>query len=53
MIQGSDDEVINPEAVKAWLAIQQQAPTLHWQQGAGHFFHGRLNELRDIIKDGI
>lgn len=53
VIQGSDDEVIDPEAVKAWLATQQQAPTLHWVQGAGHFFHGRLNELRDIIKEGI
>ena len=49
VIQGSDDEVIEPEAVKAWLAIQQQAPTLHWLEGAGHFFHGRLNDLRDII----
>ena len=49
VIQGGDDEVIEPEAVKAWLAIQQQTPTLHWLEGAGHFFHGRLNDLRDII----
>ena len=49
VIQGGDDEVIEPEAVKAWLAIQQQAPTLYWLEGAGHFFHGRLNDLRDII----
>lgn len=49
VIQGSDDEVIDPAAVNAWLAIQQQAPVLHWLEGAGHFFHGRLNDLRDII----
>ena len=50
VIQGSEDEVIDPAAIKAWLALQQQAPTLHWLEGAGHFFHGRLNELRDIIR---
>lgn len=50
VIQGSADEVIDPAAVRSWLAIQQQAPTVHWLDGAGHFFHGRLNELRDIIQ---
>ena len=50
VIQGSEDEIIDPAAVKAWLALQQQAPALHWVEGAGHFFHGRLNDLRDIIQ---
>ena len=50
VIQGSEDEIIDPAAVKAWLALQQQAPALHWIEGAGHFFHGRLNYLRDIIQ---
>lgn len=49
VIQGSEDEVIDPDAVRQWLALQQQDPSLHWLEGAGHFFHGRLNELRDII----
>ena len=49
VIQGGADEVIDPEAVQAWLDIQQQAPTLHWLADASHFFHGRLNDLRDII----
>ena len=49
VIQGSEDEVIDPEAVRAWLALQKSAPILHWLDGAGHFFHGRLNDLREII----
>ncbi|MFO7604060.1 MAG: alpha/beta hydrolase [Gammaproteobacteria bacterium] len=49
VIQGSDDEVIAPTAVKAWLALQRRPPRLHWLEGAGHFFHGRLNELREIV----
>jgi len=51
VIQGSADEVIDPAAIKAWLDIQQQAPTLHWLPEASHFFHGRLNELREIAHE--
>jgi alpha/beta superfamily hydrolase len=53
VIQGSEDEVIDPAAVRAWLQIQRQPPTLHWLEGAGHFFHGRLNELREIVNNSV
>lgn len=49
VIQGDADEVIDPAAVRDWLAMQQSPPNVHWLAGAGHFFHGRLNELREIV----
>lgn len=49
VIQGGKDEVIEPEAVSRWVQEQGTAPLFHWMTSADHFFHGRLNRLRDII----
>lgn len=51
IIQGSEDEVIDPLAVDDW--VKQKAPMAiyHWMEGAGHFFHGRLMELRELVKE--
>lgn len=47
--QGSEDEVVAPAAVAAWAQSLAPAPQLRMLQGAGHFFHGRLHELRDTV----
>jgi uncharacterized protein len=49
IVQGDADEVVPPEAVIAWARRLSPAPQLTVLPGAGHFFHGRINELRDIV----
>lgn len=49
VVQGGKDEVIDPNAVSAWVQGLDQAPVLHWMTSADHYFHGRLNRLRDVI----
>jgi alpha/beta superfamily hydrolase len=49
LILGDDDEIVDPRAVIAWaeqLSPRPEVATLH---GAGHFFHGRLQDLRDAV----
>jgi uncharacterized protein len=49
IVQGDADDVIEPAAVLEWAQRQSPAPTVHLMPGAGHFFHGRLHELRQIV----
>jgi hypothetical protein len=49
LVQGDADDVVSPQAVLDWAAELPQPPRLAVLQGAGHFFHGRLNELREAV----
>ena len=49
LIQGDADEVIEPQDVLEWAARQSRPPVLSTFSGAGHFFHGRLHELRQEV----
>ncbi len=49
IVQGDQDELVDAAAVQQWAALQQPAPQLALLAGAEHFFHGRLNELRDVV----
>ena len=54
VVMGEADEVVDPQAVYDWLA--EHAPprlTLRKLEGASHFFHGKLMELREAIKAGV
>jgi uncharacterized protein len=53
VIQGEADEVVDPEAVYAWVAAQAEPPTLMRMPDTGHFFHRRLMDLRGAIKNGV
>jgi alpha/beta superfamily hydrolase len=56
LVQGDADDVVSPQAVLDWAARCVPPPRLAVLKGAGHFFHGRLNELRGaVVKtfDGI
>jgi uncharacterized protein len=46
VVQGDQDEVIDAQAVFDWVASVKPAPVLIRMEGAGHFFHGQLLELR-------
>ncbi|MGP8033780.1 MAG: alpha/beta hydrolase [Steroidobacteraceae bacterium] len=54
IVQGDADEVVPEPAVLAWARTLRPpagvpAPRITILPGASHFFHGRLNELRDAV----
>lgn len=53
VIQPEQDEVIAPEDVYAWSARLARAHELLKVAECGHFFHGRLTELKDLVQPRI
>jgi uncharacterized protein len=53
IIQGDADDVVDPQAVIAWASALSPAPRLIVIPGVGHFFHGRLHDLRSAVIDAI
>jgi len=49
LIQGQQDEVVNANDVRTWADAQTIAPHRIWLDDAGHFFHGKLNEVQHLI----
>jgi uncharacterized protein len=49
VVQGENDEVIQSQEVFAWVDRLSPQPKLIRMPGVGHFFHGKLIELRDSI----
>ena len=49
VIQGGRDEIITPQEVSGWVHRQHNRPLYHWMADADHFFHGRMNRLRDTV----
>jgi hypothetical protein len=49
LVQGDQDEVVPADFVLGWARHLQPAPQIALVAGAGHFFHGRINELRDLV----
>jgi alpha/beta superfamily hydrolase len=53
VVQGEADDVVDPQKVFDWAAAAENPPTLVRMAEAGHFFHGRLVDLRGAIKNGV
>ncbi len=53
LIQGDADEVIDPAAVLALAATVRPVPRTIVLPGVGHFFHGRLPDLRDAVRSAV
>jgi len=49
IVQGDADDVVPPESVLEWAQTLIPAPSLRLLPGVGHFFHGRINELREVV----
>jgi alpha/beta superfamily hydrolase len=49
VVQGDADDVVEPGAVLNWASGLSPAPVVSVLPGAGHYFHGRLHELRDAV----
>jgi len=53
VVQGDEDDVVSPDAVIRWTEKLDQTPDLVIMEGAGHFFHRRLMDLRGLIKNHV
>lgn len=49
IVQGEADEVVPADFVLRWASSLQPQPAITLLPGAGHFFHGRIHELRDAV----
>ena len=49
IVQGDRDELVDARAVQEWAAGLSEPPTIKILAGAEHFFHGRLNDVRQAI----
>lgn len=50
LIMGEDDEIVSAEAVKQWIQERKFAVQSIYLPQVGHFFHGRLIELKQQLK---
>ena len=53
VIQGDADDVVECAAVAQWVKSFDPPPRLLVLPGVGHFFHGRLQELRGAVVAAI
>jgi hypothetical protein len=53
VVQGDEDEVVSPRAVREWVDGLDRKPDLVMMEGSGHFFHRRLMDLRGLIKNAV
>jgi len=53
VVQGNRDELVNHELVEAWTRGLHAPPKVLVFEGADHFFHGRISELRRAVGDWL
>jgi alpha/beta superfamily hydrolase len=53
IIQGDEDELVEVDETVEWVDSLDPGPELLVLQGAEHFFHGRLNDLRTAVIEFI
>jgi hypothetical protein len=51
IVQGDRDDLVDAAAVQAWAGAQRPEPQVAMLAGAEHFFHGRLHDLREAVRD--
>lgn len=53
VVQGEEDEVVDPAAVFDWIDSLAEPPQLVRMPETGHFFHRRLMDLRGLLKNAL
>jgi Predicted hydrolase of the alpha/beta superfamily len=48
-VHGRDDEIVSYEETLKWLQSYRPPPELQVLEHSGHFFHGRLGELENLL----
>jgi len=50
VVMGENDDVVEPEAVFRWIEKERPRPQLVRFPDTGHFFHGKIVKLSDLMK---
>jgi|TARA_B100000965_G_C19480912_1_gene708466 uncharacterized protein len=53
ILYGDEDEVVDATEIQRWSDRISTLKQVFCLPGAGHFFHGRLTEVKDIIQDQL
>jgi alpha/beta superfamily hydrolase len=53
IVQGDEDDIVALDDVKDWMRTMKPSPELVIMNGADHFFHRRLMDLRGLLKNGV
>jgi alpha/beta superfamily hydrolase len=53
VVQGDQDEIVSSDAVFEWAAAADPKPHVIRMEGSGHFFHGKLLELRRKLDEAL
>jgi Predicted hydrolase of the alpha/beta superfamily len=53
VVQGEQDEIVDPQAVYDWLAERRTPPLLVRMPDTSHFFHRKLIDLRGAIQHAV
>jgi alpha/beta superfamily hydrolase len=53
ILQGDEDELVEVDETIEWVNSLEPGPELLVFEGAEHFFHGRLVELRNAVEDFV
>lgn len=53
VLQGEQDDVVPAAEVQVWVNALDPRPALRLFPGVGHFFHGRLNDLRAAVQEAL
>ena len=53
VIQGENDEIVEPQAVYDWIDTLKRKPDLVRMPDTSHFFHRKLIDLRGALQHGV
>jgi alpha/beta superfamily hydrolase len=53
VVQGEADEIVDPQSVYDFVAATVPQPDLVRFPDTGHFFHGKLIELRSVVQEHV
>ena len=53
IVQGDEDEIVDCGAVAEWARSLSPPPQVAILHGASHFFHGRLQDVKDAIEKHV
>ena len=53
IIQGDEDELVEVDETVDWVNSLEPGPELLVLEGAEHFFHGRLNDVRQAVTEFV
>lgn len=53
LVQGDRDELVDAQDIQRWVQTLSSPPRVALLPGVDHFFHGRLNDLREVVLDWL